>query len=59
MGAQADLTFEWRGSFTNDEANRLHAEAFDTRVHDGDLGRFYLDACGFQPILAGLMELQA
>lgn len=25
-------TFEWRGSFTNAEVNRLHAEAFETRV---------------------------
>ncbi len=23
----------WRGQFTNDEANRLHAEAFDTRLY--------------------------
>jgi GNAT superfamily N-acetyltransferase len=27
-------TFEWRGRFTNDEVNRLHAEAFETRVYD-------------------------
>lgn len=26
------ITYEWRGEFTNVEANRLHAEAFDTRV---------------------------
>lgn len=24
----------WRGAFRNDEANRLHAEAFGTRVYD-------------------------
>jgi GNAT superfamily N-acetyltransferase len=24
----------WRGEFRNDEVNRLHAEAFDTRVFD-------------------------
>jgi GNAT superfamily N-acetyltransferase len=24
----------WRGEFSSDEANRLHAEAFDTRVFD-------------------------
>jgi GNAT superfamily N-acetyltransferase len=24
----------WRGAFTNEEANRLHAEAFGTRVFD-------------------------
>jgi GNAT superfamily N-acetyltransferase len=29
---QIDLT--WRGSFRNEEANRLHAEAFDTRIFD-------------------------
>jgi GNAT superfamily N-acetyltransferase len=23
----------WRGVFTNDEANRLHAEAFETRIY--------------------------
>jgi GNAT superfamily N-acetyltransferase len=34
MGAQTEATFEWRGSFTNDEVNRLHAEAFETRVYD-------------------------
>lgn len=26
------VTYEWRGAFTNDEVNALHAEAFDTRV---------------------------
>lgn len=25
---------EWRGEFTNDEVNALHAEAFETRVFD-------------------------
>jgi GNAT superfamily N-acetyltransferase len=35
MGAAADdITFGWRGGFTNDEVNRLHAEAFETRVYD-------------------------
>ena len=24
--------YEWRGAFTNDEVNALHAEAFETRV---------------------------
>jgi GNAT superfamily N-acetyltransferase len=28
------VTYEWRGGFTNAEVNRLHAEAFDTRVYD-------------------------
>jgi GNAT superfamily N-acetyltransferase len=28
------IDFEWRGPFTNDEANALHAEAFETRVFD-------------------------
>jgi hypothetical protein len=26
------VTYEWRGDFTNDEVNRLHAEGFDHRV---------------------------
>ena len=29
-------SFHWRGQFTNDEANRLHAEAFKTRLYDAD-----------------------
>jgi GNAT superfamily N-acetyltransferase len=28
------VTYEWRGAFTNDEVNALHAEAFETRVFD-------------------------
>jgi GNAT superfamily N-acetyltransferase len=28
------VTTTWRGEFTNDEANHLHAEAFGTRVFD-------------------------
>lgn len=28
------VTYEWRGSFTNDEIHALHAEAFDTRLFD-------------------------
>jgi GNAT superfamily N-acetyltransferase len=28
------ITYEWRGEFGNDEINRLHAEAFETRVFD-------------------------
>lgn len=28
------ITYEWRGSFTNDEIHILHAEAFDTRLFD-------------------------
>ncbi|MBA2279976.1 MAG: GNAT family N-acetyltransferase [Acidimicrobiia bacterium] len=30
------ITFEWRGSFTNDEVNELHAEGFDHRELDDD-----------------------
>lgn len=30
------LSCEWRGSFENAEVDRLHAEAFDTRVPSGD-----------------------
>ena len=29
-------SYEWRGRFTNDELNRLHAEGFDHRVLDDD-----------------------
>lgn len=28
------ITYEWRGTFSNDEVNRLHAEAFEHRVFD-------------------------
>lgn len=28
------ITYQWRGPFTNGEVNRLHAEAFETRVFD-------------------------
>jgi GNAT superfamily N-acetyltransferase len=28
------ISFKWRGEFTNDEVNALHAEAFGTRVFD-------------------------
>ena len=27
------VRFQWRGSFTNDEVNALHAAAFETRVY--------------------------
>ena len=30
--AQMDIGYIWRGSFDNEEVNRLHAKAFDTRV---------------------------
>lgn len=30
------LRIEWRGGFTNDEANELHAAAFGTRVFTAD-----------------------
>jgi hypothetical protein len=30
------VQYQWRGPFTNDEANRLHAEAFETRLSDAD-----------------------
>lgn len=29
-------SFHWRGQFTNDEANGLHAEAFKTRLYGAD-----------------------
>lgn len=28
------VMYQWRGAFTNDEVNALHAEAFGTRVYD-------------------------
>jgi GNAT superfamily N-acetyltransferase len=28
------IEYTWRGDFSNEEVNRLHAEAFDTRVLD-------------------------
>jgi GNAT superfamily N-acetyltransferase len=28
------ISYEWRGEFGNDEVNRLHAEAFETRLFD-------------------------
>jgi GNAT superfamily N-acetyltransferase len=28
------VSYDWRGAFTNTEANELHAEAFGTRVFD-------------------------
>jgi GNAT superfamily N-acetyltransferase len=40
------VRYEWRGSFSNDEVNALHAEAFDHPLSDEDwagrLGRFSL-----------------
>jgi hypothetical protein len=30
------ITYEWRGTFANDEWHVLHAEAFETRVFDDD-----------------------
>ena len=28
------VTYDWRGAFTNDEVNDLHAEAFGTTAYD-------------------------
>ena len=28
------VTLLWRGAFTNEEVNALHAEAFETRLYD-------------------------
>jgi ribosomal protein S18 acetylase RimI-like enzyme len=28
------ISYEWRGEFSNDEVNALHAEAFETRLFD-------------------------
>ena len=30
------IDYEWRGAFTNEEANALHAEAFETRVFSAE-----------------------
>ena len=35
-GIAVTVVYEWRGRFTNDELNRLHAEGFDHRVLDDD-----------------------
>lgn len=32
----AEIQYQWRGGFTNDEVNRLHAEAFGHRLLDDD-----------------------
>jgi len=32
--ARVPIRLEWRGEFTNEEANALHADAFETRVFD-------------------------
>ncbi len=29
-----NITYEWRGSFVNDEIHALHSEAFETRLFD-------------------------
>lgn len=34
MASASSVGFTWRGDFANDEINRLHAEAFGTRVFD-------------------------
>jgi GNAT superfamily N-acetyltransferase len=31
-----EVTYTWRGHVENEELNRLHAEAFDTRVYSAD-----------------------
>ncbi len=30
------VAYQWRGTFTNDDVNALHAEAFDHRLFDDD-----------------------
>ena len=34
MKAEANSVYAWRGTFTNEEVNALHAEAFETRLFD-------------------------
>ncbi|MCU1528291.1 MAG: hypothetical protein JWP75_2054 [Frondihabitans sp.] len=36
MNTDAGVVFAWRGPFTNDEVNALHAEAFEHRLFDDD-----------------------
>jgi GNAT superfamily N-acetyltransferase len=36
VGPLENITYEWRGPFTDDEVNALHAEAFQHRVLDDD-----------------------
>jgi GNAT superfamily N-acetyltransferase len=40
--------FQWRGEFTNDELNRLHAEAFDHPVDSDDwVGQVHTHSLGW------------
>ncbi len=34
MSEELSVVYEWRGRFSNAEANALHAEAFETRLFD-------------------------
>ncbi len=34
MRPRSNCVYEWRGAFTNNEVNTLHAEAFETRIFD-------------------------
>ena len=36
MSPEVDYVYEWRGQFTNEEVNALHAEAFETRIFSED-----------------------
>jgi GNAT superfamily N-acetyltransferase len=36
MSEEVSFEVQWRGNFTNSEANALHAEAFETRVFSDD-----------------------
>ena len=36
MSPEAAYVYEWRGPFTNEEVNALHAEAFETRIFSED-----------------------
>lgn len=33
---EPQVTYSWRGAFTNSEVNELHAEAFETRVYENE-----------------------
>lgn len=36
FSGRSSYSYEWRGSFANDEVNALHAEAFETRTYCDD-----------------------
>jgi hypothetical protein len=41
------ISYEWRGAFTNDEVNALHAEAFGQRLDDGWQSQLHRHSLGW------------